>query len=50
MIPFLAVAVIFFSLSVLIHRHRVRERRRDLLVMKRHAANYSEQVESRLAG
>ena len=49
MIPLLAVLAVL-CLWNLIRRHRARERRRDLLVMKRHVASCGEQVEHRLAG
>ena len=50
MITFLAVAFAVLLLSMLIRRYRVRERRKDLLIMKRHAAMYYDQGEQRLAG
>jgi hypothetical protein len=41
MIP-VVVVVLFLLCFVLIHRHHLREHRRELFVMKRHAAEYQE--------
>jgi cytochrome c-type biogenesis protein CcmH/NrfF len=49
MIPLLTI-VLGVLLWNLVRRHRAQERKRDLLVMKRHVARYGEQVKHRLAG
>jgi hypothetical protein len=45
MIPVLAGAVAVLYLIFLARRYRIRERRKDRLMMKRHAASYSDQAE-----
>jgi hypothetical protein len=50
MIPFFVAVLAALCLLVLIRRYRIREQRRDLLVMKRHVATFSEQGKGRLAG
>ena len=43
MISVLVAAAILLCLGFLLRRYRVRERRSDLLILKRHAASYAEQ-------
>ena len=45
MISVLVAAPILLCLGFLLRRYRARERRSELLMLKRHAANYAEQDE-----
>ena len=41
MIPFVAVVLLVLSF-ILLYRHRMQERRRELFLMKRHASDYQD--------
>jgi hypothetical protein len=45
MIPVLVVAVALLFLWIFVRRYHVRERRKELSLMKRHAASYSNRGE-----
>ena len=50
MIPLLIVLLIVLFVTILTRRYQTQKRRRELFLMKRHAALYSDQNEDRLAG